>query len=257
LLKSLRAYTRKFKKEIRNTESKHYKHVQAVKQDITKLQERQRLEQERYLDKKISEANEQRDYRKLKALIDSYQKEKPTPANSTISCVKDGTETIRRILRAFREYWSEIFSHDQDRLDLDDFDIDTASIGDYPEVCDAEISQEEVVCALKQLSPNKATGLDDISPAFLCDRSDELVHALTLVFNDLLRSGKFPKQWKTDRRVALYKRGGKTLVSNYRFLYFERYCAVSYTSAFVVLLNSTTLKTDSVQTDVALTTPLY
>jgi len=114
LLKSLRAYTRKFKKEIRNTESKHYKHVQAVKQDITKLQERQRLEQERYLDKKISEANEQRDYRKLKALIDSYQKEKPTPANSTISCVKDGTETIRTttdgILRAFREYWSEIFS---------------------------------------------------------------------------------------------------------------------------------------------------
>ena len=141
---------------------------------------------------------------------------------ATIRCVKDREGTIKTttngILQIFHDYWSNLFSHAQDQTDIDNFDVDAASMGEIPEICDAEITQKEVENALKQVSPNKSMGLDDISPAFLCDRSDELVQALTLVFNDVLSSGQFPKQWKTDRRIALYKNNGKSIVSNYRLL---------------------------------------
>ena len=112
----------------------------------------------------------------------------------------------------------KLFTHEKDRADLANFDVEAASEGDFPRICDRAISQKEVEDALKKLSPGKATGLDDIPPVLLCDRSKALTKALTYIFNDLLQSGTFPKQWKTDRRIVLYKKGGKTIVSNYRLI---------------------------------------
>jgi len=77
--------------------------------------------------------------------------------------------------------------------------------GQYPEIYDKDISQKEVEDALKKISPKKATGLDDIPPALLCDRSNILARTLTVVFNDLLQTATFPKAWKTDRRSVIYK----------------------------------------------------
>jgi len=52
----------------------------------------------------------------------------------------------------------------------------------------------------------------------LKDKSNTLVRALTILFNEVLNSGNFPNQWKTDKRIPLYKSGGKTVVSNYRLI---------------------------------------
>ena len=95
VLKEIKRHTQKFKKQIRDTTSKQYKRLQRLKKDISALQDKRRLEQERYLDKRISEANEQRNYKKLHALIDSYQKDKPPPLDAPITCVKDKNGTMR------------------------------------------------------------------------------------------------------------------------------------------------------------------
>ena len=101
---------------------------------------------------------------------------------------------------------------------LIEFDIENAANGEYHELCDKDITKEEVKNALKTISPRKASGLDDIAPVLLCDKSDMLCTALALVFSDVLQSGQFPKVWKTDRRKPIYKSGGRLSVGNYRLV---------------------------------------
>ena len=122
------------------------------------------------------------------------------------------------ILKCFREYWMSVFTHDQDKIDLQNLDINSLAEVNEDNADQPEISCDEVKKALQKVKPNKATGLDDISPALLCDRNNTLTTALKIVFNEILQSGKFPKKWKTDRRKPIFKSGDRTSVNNYRLL---------------------------------------
>ena len=122
------------------------------------------------------------------------------------------------IISEMSNYWGAFYTHTQDKDDLESFDIEEASNGDYSSLCDADITVDEVQKALKTISPGKATGLDDIPPALLSDRSTVLAQALVLAFSEILRSGEFPQEWKTDRRIPIYKSGGRASVGNYRLV---------------------------------------
>ena len=149
-----------------------------MQKKITELQGKGRRETERYIDKHISQAYHQHDIRTLTRLISSYQDDKPAPPDTPITCVKDENQNVRtgtnNIQNAFWNFWTKMFSNEQDKIDLEQFDIDRYADGDCPDVCNSRITKEEVKEALKTISPNKATGLDDIAPAFLCDNLSRL-----------------------------------------------------------------------------------
>jgi len=222
LRQTMATFTRKYKRDLHDKNSARYKQLAEMKIRIQTLQEKQKFQRERYLDRQIRNAHIQKDINRLQRLLDNYQTENSKVVADQINCVKDGENFARThthdILQSFREYWSDLFTHEQDKADLQKFDIDQACEGKYPSICDEEITQKETEGALRTLKSGKASGLDDIPPEFLKDRSSTLVRALTLVFNEVLDSGNFPKQWKTDKRIPLYKSGGKTLVSNYRLI---------------------------------------
>jgi hypothetical protein len=79
-----------------------------------------------------------------------------------------------------------------------------------------ELSQQEVLMALKNLDANKGAGPDGIAPIFLKNLSEELSLPLTQIFNMSLMHGKFPESWKSSYLVPIFKSGSKSDIRNYR-----------------------------------------
>ena len=79
-----------------------------------------------------------------------------------------------------------------------------------------EITNEEIANILTNLKINKAHGPDDISVSMIKLCGDSLVVPLKLIFVNILRTGKFPKQWKRANVTPVHKKENKQLIKNYR-----------------------------------------
>ena len=81
---------------------------------------------------------------------------------------------------------------------------------------DNEITLKEIHEACKELSINKATGPDlMLNEVFKCDIG-HVNDYLYVLFNKLLDSGYFPKEWGDSFVIPLHKKGGINNVENYR-----------------------------------------
>ena len=72
-------------------------------------------------------------------------------------------------------------------------------------------SKEDICKIIKNLDPNKAHGHDMIK---LCSIS--ICKPLEIIFQNCLRSGKFPSEWKKASVVLTFKKGDKQCIKNYR-----------------------------------------
>ena len=79
-----------------------------------------------------------------------------------------------------------------------------------------DISIEGVDKLLQGLSPNKASGPDEISLKILKELHHEIAPILTLIFNLSLETGVVPIDWRTADVVPVNKKGSKSKASNYR-----------------------------------------
>ena len=79
-----------------------------------------------------------------------------------------------------------------------------------------DISIDGVDQLLQGLSPNKASGPDEISPKILKELHREIAPILTLIFNLSLETGVVPIDWRTADVVPVYKKGSMSKASNYR-----------------------------------------
>ena len=79
-----------------------------------------------------------------------------------------------------------------------------------------EIFEDEVLAELKNLKANKGFGPDNISPKFLKDSSCVIAPTLTNIFNQSLKTGKFPDEWALARVSPIFKTDLKTELGNYR-----------------------------------------
>ena len=79
-----------------------------------------------------------------------------------------------------------------------------------------DISIEGVDKLLQGLSPNKASGPDEISPKILKELHHEIAPILTLIFNLSLETGVVPLDWRRADVVPVYKKGSKSKACNYR-----------------------------------------
>ena len=66
-------------------------------------------------------------------------------------------------------------------------------------------SEDEVYSALNQLDPNKATGIDTISPKILKHCALSLTRPLCHLFNLSLSTGAIPQEWKVHLILPVYK----------------------------------------------------
>ena len=81
---------------------------------------------------------------------------------------------------------------------------------------DIVVTENAVLKLLKNLNPNKASGLDQISSQFLKTMSSSIAPVLTILFQASINQGKIPDDWKTAYVTPLFKKGDRAKASNYR-----------------------------------------
>ena len=58
------------------------------------------------------------------------------------------------------------------------------------------VTREQVLQVLKDLRIDKSPGVDGIHPHILKELSDSIIYPLSLIFQDCIKSGIIPQQWK-------------------------------------------------------------
>ena len=78
------------------------------------------------------------------------------------------------------------------------------------------ISLTEIKDLIKILKTNKAHGHDGISVKMIKLCGDEICAPLLIIFNNILKTGVYPSQWKLANVTPVHKKKDKQTVSNYR-----------------------------------------
>ena len=78
-----------------------------------------------------------------------------------------------------------------------------------------EISINGILKLLHNLKPGKAAGPDKIRPLILKELRVELAPIIKVIFEQCLKTGKLPTDWCKANVTPIYKKGDKSLASNY------------------------------------------
>ena len=78
------------------------------------------------------------------------------------------------------------------------------------------ISEGSILKLLKGLDISKASGPDQIPNQVLRELAIHLAPVLTSLFNQSLSSELLPSDWKTANVTPVFKKGNRSLASNYR-----------------------------------------
>ena len=84
------------------------------------------------------------------------------------------------------------------------------------EIEELEITVEMIRKKLKSVNPTKSPGPDNIHPRILKELADELAIPLQIVFQESLHEGEIPDDWREASISAIFKKGKRSLASNYR-----------------------------------------
>ena len=85
-----------------------------------------------------------------------------------------------------------------------------------PQIPELVITEEGVRKLMHELNPNKASGPDELPARVLQSLSAELAPALAAIFNQSLKEGKLPRQWRTAWIAPIFKKGSTSEPVNYR-----------------------------------------
>ena len=96
---------------------------------------------------------------------------------------------------------------------------------DIPDMPNITIREDRVTKLLKNLSPFKAAGPDNISPWTLKIAAEELSPALSKIFQLSLDSGIIPEDWLCANISSVFKKGDRSKPSNYRSVNLTAVCS--------------------------------
>jgi len=78
------------------------------------------------------------------------------------------------------------------------------------------VAETEIVALMNDLTLKKATGSDGLPVKLWKDNTDILAPVLTVLVNDMLKSGTYPDILKIAAIKPIHKNGSKTSIENYR-----------------------------------------
>ena len=84
------------------------------------------------------------------------------------------------------------------------------------EIINNNFTQEEVICAINSLKPNRSPRIDGVPAVFVKACKECLAEPITLVLNYITEHRNFPNSWAVGVRSAVFKSGKHNLVNNFR-----------------------------------------
>ena len=126
---------------------------------------------------------------------------------------KDGTKATTDYEKAeeLNQQFSSVFTR-EDTETLPEFE----ALNIPSPLSSINITPEKVQKKLNKLRTDKSAGPDGVHPLMLKNLSSILCNPLCTIFNISLQSGLVPSLWKQGTVTAIYKKGKKSLASNYR-----------------------------------------
>jgi len=132
------------------------------------------------------------------------------------TCGKDGQQTEavtdQEKADALNCFFASVFTCEPDGP----FEEMTYNKGIKYPMDDIEITVEEVKEKLDKLKVNKSPGPDMLHPRVLYELREEIVYPLVKIFNLSIKSKEIPSDWRNANITAIYKKGKKSDVGNYR-----------------------------------------
>jgi len=83
-------------------------------------------------------------------------------------------------------------------------------------LCDITVDEIRVMQILDKLRKDKASGADELVPRFLSKIKHQLARPLTMLFNNIMKSGQVPADWKEANVVPVFKDRCRNIAANYR-----------------------------------------
>ena len=81
---------------------------------------------------------------------------------------------------------------------------------------DIKVSENGILKLLKDLNPHKAAGPDELKPLVLRELREVIVPMLVVIFQRSIETGWVAKGWNDANVCPLFKKGDKSIASNYR-----------------------------------------
>ena len=79
-----------------------------------------------------------------------------------------------------------------------------------------EIEQESITMVINSLTNKSSVGIDGISTILLKCIAPSIIKPLTLIINQIMKTGVFPNKMKLAKVIPIYKKDDPTQVTNYR-----------------------------------------
>src|SRR5215813_7750205 len=79
-----------------------------------------------------------------------------------------------------------------------------------------DFSRDKVLKAIRSLKPTKAPGSDSVYPRYLIEGAFELAEVLSSIFNESMRTGIVPHDWRYANVVPIFNKGDPGDPGNYR-----------------------------------------
>jgi len=78
-------------------------------------------------------------------------------------------------------------------------------------LCDIIIDEFRIMQILDKLREDKAAGADELVPRFLSKIKHQLARPLTMLFNNIIKSGQVAADWKEANVVPVFKGGSRNV----------------------------------------------
>ena len=123
-------------------------------------------------------------------------------------------DTDSDIADCFNQYFSSVFTEE----DLSNLPASPAPLFTDESVSCSDISFDTntVLKALSKLRPDKAMGLDGLSPRLLIEIKEQISYPLYLLFRKSLDESVIPDDWKQGLVTPIHKKGNRNSAENYR-----------------------------------------
>ena len=127
-------------------------------------------------------------------------------------------ETVNKeeIIPAVEEYWRKIMTRE---VEIEEIPKEDFMIWSDKKAMDRiVIEEQDIVKAQKKLKNRKACGNDEVLGEFIKNGGDALKRSLHQLFNEILKKGEVPNDWRESRITLIHKGGGKPKenIENYR-----------------------------------------
>ena len=87
---------------------------------------------------------------------------------------------------------------------------------EHNNLLDYNIEVEEVRSAIRSMKSNKSPGTDGLAPTIFKLFGDSLLDILTSLYNQVLHTGQYPREWGVGLIKPIHKSGDRSVPNNYR-----------------------------------------